>query len=74
MTGICITRDLDHMLHMNNARYLRDADFARAQFWLETYAWDTMKRLRVRVTLGASTIRYRRSINFLERYTIKTKV
>uniref|UniRef100_UPI00358E079F protein THEM6-like n=1 Tax=Myxine glutinosa TaxID=7769 RepID=UPI00358E079F len=30
--GIVLFGDLDYMLHMNNARYLRECDFARYEF------------------------------------------
>ena len=62
------------MRHMNNAKYFRDADFARSGFWLETHGWDAMRKLGATAVLGASTIRYRRSLNIFELFYIKTKV
>jgi hypothetical protein len=74
LAGICTTNDLDFLLHMNNARYLRECDFGRFKLWLLSGVWDAVKKLSGQVTLGASTIRYRKSLQLGQRYIIKTKV
>ncbi|KAJ8297719.1 hypothetical protein KUTeg_024250 [Tegillarca granosa] len=69
-----MTTDLDLMVHMNNSRYLRECDFARQQFFLERRLGRAMKQLNVRVMNAGNNIRYRKSIEFLDVYKIKTKV
>lgn len=71
---ICVTTDLDFMMHMNNARYLREADFGRFELWIKTGVYDTVKKLGGMITLGASTIRYRKSIELFDVFTIQSKV
>ncbi|XP_064636131.1 protein THEM6-like [Lineus longissimus] len=72
--GFCFSTDLDFMLHMNNARYLRECDFGRFCLYTRTGVWGALKKLGGSMTLGASTIRYRKSINFLCLYQVRTKI
>lgn len=67
-TGICTTTDVDPLLsHMNNARYLRELDFARADFYERTNLYREICSQGSGVVQGAATIRYRR---FLKPFTI----
>ncbi|GAB1607283.1 protein THEM6-like [Argonauta hians] len=68
--AICLTTDMDFQWHMNNARYLRECDWARFSFWIRNSGLKTRGRMLVK----ASTIRYRRSIQLFDIYTIKTKI
>ncbi|KAL5011726.1 hypothetical protein ScPMuIL_010277 [Solemya velum] len=70
--SICLTTDLDFQFHMNNARYLRDCDFARLAFWIETGIWETLKKLKGSVVVRSSHIRYRKSVELFERYFVKS--
>ncbi|XP_043923313.1 protein THEM6 [Protopterus annectens] len=72
--GIVFFNDLDFMGHMNNARYLRELDFARVSLYAANGIMHALRRLNGSVVLGASTIRYRRSLELFERYDIKTKI
>ncbi|CAH1778091.1 unnamed protein product [Owenia fusiformis] len=72
--GICLTTDLDLVLHMNNARYLRECDFARFDFWITTGIYQAVRKLKGRMLAGASTIRYRKSIDLFDTYNIITKL
>ena len=72
--GTCLTTDLDCQLHMNNSRYLRHCDFGRMKLWMLSGVWDAVRKLSGHVTMGASTIRYRKSLQLGQRYTVKTKV
>lgn len=59
---------------MNNARYLRELDFARFHFYALT---DLYKKIRERgggAVQGASSIRYRRTIPIFHPYKIQTKL
>ncbi|KAL2733952.1 protein THEM6-like [Vespula squamosa] len=75
MYGICTTQDLDIVMsHMNNARYLREVDFCRFQYFIHTEVFFLLKKVGVTSVLGASCTRYRRSIPFLMMYKITTKL
>lgn len=74
-TGICTTTDVDVLLnHMNNARYLREIDFARADFYERTNLYREIRSQGSGVVQGAATIRYRRFIRPLTIYKITSKV
>jgi len=72
--GICWFTDLDLMFHMNNARYLRECDFARYKFLISCGLGPALRRTGYTMVLGASTIRYRRSIGLFDRFTVATRV
>lgn len=72
--GICLTTDLDFMLHMNNARYLRECDFGRFLFWGRSHLLVALRKLKADITNRANNIRYRRSIEFLQPFRIHTKL
>ncbi|XP_044254068.1 protein THEM6-like [Tribolium madens] len=75
INGICLTNDIDSMLtHMNNARFLRELDFAKIDFYERTGLYKCIKKHGGGLVLGASTIRYRRFIKLFQRYQITTKV
>ncbi|XP_023158785.1 protein THEM6 isoform X2 [Ceratitis capitata] len=73
--GICLTNDIDWLLyHMNNARYLRELDFARADFYERTDLYRTIKAKGGSVVQGAATIRYRRFIRPYHRFQIQSRI
>ncbi|CAM9524148.1 protein THEM6 [Lethenteron reissneri] len=72
--GIVLLSDIDHMGHMNNARYLRECDFARTALCITHGIIKAMRELRGGMVLGASTIRYRRSLRFLQRFVIRSRI
>lgn len=73
--GICMTQDLDAVCsHMNNARYLRELDFARFDNFIQTNMFDTMRKKSITAVLSGSCTRYRRPVPFLMVYKIMTKL
>lgn len=63
--------DIDFMQHMNNSKYLRAMDFARFKLWISNGVWGHLRSLRATMVLGAVSVRYRKSLNLLERFSIK---
>ncbi|XP_037936500.1 protein THEM6 [Teleopsis dalmanni] len=75
VSGICLTNDIDTLLyHMNNARYLRELDFARVDFYERTNLYRTIVAKGGSVYQGAATIRYRRFIRPFHRFHIKSSI
>ncbi|XP_014475683.1 PREDICTED: protein THEM6 [Dinoponera quadriceps] len=73
--GICFTQDVDLILkHMNNARYLRELDFARFYFYDRTEIYGTIVKRGGSAVQGASSIRYRRAIPIFTLYKVTTKL
>ncbi|XP_053740342.1 protein THEM6 [Synchiropus splendidus] len=72
--GVVLPHDLDYMGHMNNSRYLRECDFARFHHYMRNGLFLTSRRLGATLVVGASTIRYRRSLAFREAFEIRTRV
>lgn len=73
--GICLTRDVDTMLnHMNNARYFRELDLARIDFYLRTGLYDVVRKNHGQIILAAANIRFRKFIRVFSRFKITTKI
>ncbi|XP_011315266.1 protein THEM6 [Fopius arisanus] len=73
--GICTTQDIDLFLkHMNNARYLRELDFARFHYYDLSGIYGELMRHGAGVVQGASFTRYRRALGILTPYKITTKL
>lgn len=73
--GICSTQDVDLVLkHMNNARYLRELDFARFHFYDRLGIYAAVQKRKGGAVQGACTIRYRRAIPIFTLYKITTKL
>ncbi|XP_066287796.1 protein THEM6-like [Branchiostoma lanceolatum] len=72
--GLVTTTDLDFMCHKNNARFSRKCDFGRFMLWESTGIWDSVRKLGGSAVLGASTVRFRRSLQFLEPFRVRSKV
>lgn len=72
--GTVLPHDLDYMGHMNNSRYLRECDFARFHHYMRNGLFMASWKLGARLVVGASTIRYRRSLAFREAFEIRTKI
>ncbi|CAH0560742.1 unnamed protein product [Brassicogethes aeneus] len=73
--GLVTTQDVDIFFkHMNNARYVRDLDFARFHFYERTGIYDEIKKSNGHVLQTASNIRYRRTIPIFQPYKITTKI
>ncbi|XP_061798501.1 protein THEM6-like [Nerophis lumbriciformis] len=72
--GIVLPHDVDYKGHMNNSRYLRECDFARFHHNMCNGIFMALFRMGAKMVVGASTIRYRRSLAFGEAFEIRTKV
>jgi acyl-CoA thioesterase FadM len=59
---------------MNNARYLRELDFARVDFYERTLLYKTIVSKGGAVVQGATTIRYRRFIKPFTRFQITSRI
>lgn len=74
--GVCFTQDLDIIFkHMNNARFVRDLDFARFHFYDRTGLFsEVMKKKGGEALQAATNIRYRKVIPFFSFYKIVTQL
>lgn len=73
--GLCTSQDVDIFIrHMNNARYLRELDFARFHYYGLTGLYEEVKRNKGGAVQGATSVRYRRTIPIFNSYRIETKV
>lgn len=73
--GFCTTNDVDIFLrHMNNARYVRELDFARFHFYETTGLYGAIVKNKGTALQSASFIRYRRTIPIFTAYRVTTKV
>ncbi|KAJ3659513.1 hypothetical protein Zmor_011198 [Zophobas morio] len=74
-TGICTTNDLDiYFQHMNNARYVRELDFAKFHFFKRTGIYENILKAEGAALNTACHIRYRKTIPLFTPYKITTKV
>ncbi|CAN7943328.1 unnamed protein product [Ixodes hexagonus] len=73
-TGISFPSDIDHMGHMNNARYIRAFEYARAAFGLRSKLWSTARKLQASILIASQVVRYRKPIGVFQRYRITTRV
>ncbi|XP_019739232.1 protein THEM6-like [Hippocampus comes] len=73
MTGRVAPRDID-MCHMNNARYLRECDFARFSLYMRNGVFKALRALKASIVVGATTIRYRRPLCIGESYELRSRV
>ncbi|KAM6214983.1 protein THEM6 isoform 2-T2 [Rhynchocyon petersi] len=69
--GRVLPSDLDLLLHMNNARYMREADVARAAHLARCGVLGALRALGARAVLAASCARYRRSLRLLEPFEVQ---
>ncbi|TRY55781.1 hypothetical protein DNTS_025636 [Danionella cerebrum] len=72
--GRVLPHDLDFMCHMNNARYLRECDFARFAHATRIGLFMAARALNASMVVGATTIRYRRSLALGEAFELRTRI
>ncbi|XP_017849359.1 protein THEM6-like [Drosophila busckii] len=73
--GVCTTQDVDiFMRHMNNARYLRELDFACYDFYTLTRLYRRVRQRGGSIMRCTTSIRYRRSIYLFQPYKICTRL
>ncbi|XP_066434816.1 protein THEM6 [Eleutherodactylus coqui] len=73
-SGLVLPHDLDFLLHMNNSRYLREADFARLSYFTRSGLFGAIHSMGAGMVMAACTIRYRRSLRLLEAFEIRTRL
>lgn len=66
--------DIDLHMHMNNARYLRAAEFGRIFYVLRIGLDVVLKDLSGFAILAATTVRYRRELRLFQKYTLRTSI
>lgn len=59
---------------MNNARYPREADFARTKFYASAGITDYFMKHNVRFFMTACVTRYRKPLVLLQLFKVTTKV
>jgi acyl-CoA thioesterase FadM len=78
--GRCWPNDLDINLHMNNSRYLRECDFGRFAFLLESGLWNVLLKRRKTgmkdssIVVSALQLQYRQSIQLGDRFQIISRI
>nr|XP_029723391.1 protein THEM6-like [Aedes albopictus]XP_029723392.1 protein THEM6-like [Aedes albopictus] len=73
--GICTTQDIDMMLnHMNNARFLRELDFARYHWYGRTGFWTKLRALGGSAVQASVMVRYRKQLSLGHPFRIETNV
>ncbi|KAL7305019.1 protein THEM6-like [Trichogramma pretiosum] len=73
--GICLSMDVDIFLkHMNNARYLRELDFARFHYYDRSGIYGEIAKRGGGAVQGASSTRYRRAIPIFTPYKVTTQL
>ncbi len=72
--SFCATTDIDYFCHMNNGKYFRELDFGRFDFYFRSGMSRHLRQRRLQVVQHAAMIRYRRSLNFLMPFVLKTKL
>ncbi|XP_023282022.1 protein THEM6-like, partial [Seriola lalandi dorsalis] len=73
LTGRVTPHDID-MCHMNNARYLRECDFARFSLYTRNGVFKGVRALGASMVVGATTIRYRRALCIGEGYELRSRI
>ena len=65
--------DLDANMHMNNGRYLSIMDLGRFDLTIRNGLLGATLRRGMRPVVGSVMIRYRRSLDPFQRYTLRTR-
>lgn len=71
--GHVLLHDVD-MCHMNNARYLRECDFARISLYARNGVLKAVRALGATMVVGATTVRYRRPLCVGEKFELRTRI
>ncbi|XP_028831879.1 protein THEM6-like [Denticeps clupeoides] len=71
--GRVLPRDMD-LCHMNNARYLRECDFARFSLYMRNGVFKAVRALGATMVVGATTIRLRRALCVGEAFQLRSRI
>lgn len=74
MRGLVLPSDLDFQFHMNNSKYLREMDFGRIYHFISTNFYRCVLGCGGNLLLGATMIRYRRSLQLWQRFSLQTRI
>ena len=66
--------DVDMFMELNNARYLNYMELGRWDYSQRVGFISLMRKQKWGVAVGGASIRYRRRIPFLKKYTMTTKL
>ncbi|XP_069477844.1 protein THEM6 [Ambystoma mexicanum] len=72
--GRVMPTDLDWLMHMNNGRYLREADFARFSHFMRSGIFPALRALGANMVMASCAARFRRSLRFLEPFEVRTRL
>ena len=72
--GVVFPSDVDNHMHMNNSKYLREMDFGRLNVYLESGLLEAARKFGAVTLVAAISIRYRKSLQLWERFTLKTRI
>lgn len=73
VSGRVLLHDID-FCHMNNARYLRECDFARFSLYTRNGVFKAIRALGANMVAGATTIRYRRPLCVGEAFELRSRI
>ncbi|KAL0967037.1 hypothetical protein UPYG_G00303780 [Umbra pygmaea] len=73
VSGRVLLHDID-LGHMNNARYLRECDFARFSLYTRNGVFKACRNLRAALVVGATTIRLRRALHLGEAFELRSRI
>ncbi|XP_065132821.1 protein THEM6-like [Paramisgurnus dabryanus] len=73
LNGRVLLHDID-LCHMNNARYLRECDFARFSLYTRNGVFKALRALGATMVVGATTIRYRRPLCVGEGFKLCSRI
>lgn len=66
--------DIDIFVELNNARHLSYMELGRWDFSKRTGFLDLMKKNKWGIAVGGASVRYRRRIGFLKKFTLSTQL
>ncbi|XP_062373349.1 protein THEM6-like [Sardina pilchardus] len=73
MSGRVLPHDMD-LGHMNNARYLRECDFARLSLYMRNGVFKALRSLGGSIVVGATTIRLRRALCVGQAFRVRSRI
>ncbi|CAF1059741.1 unnamed protein product [Rotaria sp. Silwood1] len=80
INGRCWPNDLDLNFHMNNSRYLRECDFGRYSYLIETGLWNAIIQRKKKymknstIVVSALQVQYRQPIELGDKFQILTRI
>jgi len=70
----CMLTDIDFNMHMTNSRYHSFMDLSRVDMTMRSGAWPRVRQEGMLPALGSSSIRFRRAIRPLQKFTITCRM